>query len=105
MKDFTESFSPVYKLTNDLQMRHVTLSDFYMQWLQAIRSVDSYKNNPLCPILSLALKNRLKKLQDNKLFAAAIFLDPRFNFLGSSVFSSADEKESVQVIVRICVNV
>ncbi|XP_065073639.1 uncharacterized protein LOC135697730 [Ochlerotatus camptorhynchus] len=99
MKDFIEAFSPVYTLTNDLQMKHVTLSDFYMQWLQAIRSVESHNNNPLCPSLSLALKNRLKKLQENKLFLAAVFLDPRFNFLGSSIFPSADDKESVQSFI------
>lgn len=79
-------------------MKHVTLSDFYMQWLQAIRSVDSCKTNILSPSLTLALKNRLKKLQDSKLFLAAVFLDPRFNFLGSNFFTSAEEKQSVQVI-------
>lgn len=102
MKDFVEAFAPVHKLTNDLQLKHVPLSDFYMEWLQAIRSVESNKDNPLCSSLSQALKNRLKKLQENELFRAALLLDPRFNFPGSNVFSSADEKESVQVSLQTC---
>lgn len=97
MKDFVGAFSPVHKLTMELQLKHVTLSDFYMHWLQAIRSVESNKSNPLCFNLAQALKSRLKKLQENKLFLAALLLDPRFNFPGSNVFASADERESVQV--------
>nr|XP_029711416.1 uncharacterized protein LOC115256668 [Aedes albopictus] len=99
MKDFVGAFSPVHKLTMELQLKHVTLSDFYMHWLQAIRSVESNKSNPLCFNLAQALKSRLKKLQENKLFLAALLLDPRFNFPGSNVFASADERESVQKFI------
>lgn len=97
MKNFVSAFEPVYKLTKSLQGKHVPLSEFYMQWLQATFTVESQKNNPLTVPLVQALKNRLQKLLENMAFKAALYLDPRFNFPGSTIFDPS-EKKAIQVI-------
>lgn len=90
------AFGPVYKLTQTLQKKHVSLNEFYLQWLKTIYEVEKV-DSPFSKPLSLALKERLKKLTENYAFKAAIFLDPRLNFPGSTIFKTGDEKESVQV--------
>lgn len=98
MKNYISAFKPVYKLTKNLQNKHVPLSEFYIQWLQATLMVERETDNPLSSALAQALQNRLKKLLDNMAFKAAVYLDPRFNFPGSTVFGTAEEKEAIQVI-------
>ncbi|XP_065079200.1 uncharacterized protein LOC135702131 [Ochlerotatus camptorhynchus] len=96
MKNYLSAFKPVYKLTKNLQNKHVPLSEFYIQWLQATLMVESETDNPLSIALAQALQNRLKKLLENMAFKAAVYLDPRFNFPGSTVFGAAAEKEAIQ---------
>lgn len=97
MKDFVEVLAPVHKLTNDLQLKHVPLSGFYMEWLQTIRSVESNKNNPLCSSLSQAFKNRLKKNFKRTMFYVSLFC-----LILGSIFLGQQTKKSVQVDFQTC---
>lgn len=96
MKNFVNAFEPVYELTKTLQKKHVPLNEFYLQWLRTIYEVEKI-DSPYAKPLSQALKDRLKKLTESIGFKASIYMDPRLNFPGSTVFTTGDEKESVQV--------
>ncbi|XP_058833273.1 uncharacterized protein LOC131691089 [Topomyia yanbarensis] len=97
MKNFVAAFTPVYKLTKQLQNHHVALNDFYIQWLNIMRTIENEIHNPFCEPLLQAIKNRLAKMKENMAFKASLFLDPRFNFSGSTLFPSVEERNAVQV--------
>ncbi|XP_040164776.1 uncharacterized protein LOC120901133 [Anopheles arabiensis] len=45
--------------------------------------------------------NRLNLLKDSQLFRAALYLDPRFNFLDSKVFSLEEKESTQEYLMRI----
>ncbi|XP_055613891.1 uncharacterized protein LOC129760282 [Uranotaenia lowii] len=96
MHDFVNAFRHIHKLIKDMQRRHLGLSDFYILWIGAMVQVEQSKESNLFsgPLLK-ALNERLKNLMENEVVQAAIYLDPRLNFLGSHIFS-ASEKVHVQ---------
>lgn len=96
IKEYEEAFRPFYKVTKLMQTLHQSFSEFYIQWLNGVRELKLLKNNRFVTPLSNGLMNRLNLLKDSQLFRAALYLDPRFNFLDSKVFS-LEEKESTQV--------
>lgn len=97
IENFVEAFHPVYDCTISMQDKHVGLSDFYMQWINATRKVNVVQNH-MAKLLCETLTERLENLKQNMPFRAAILLDPRFNFLNSSVFT-AEEKEDIRVSI------
>lgn len=74
----------------------MSLPDFYMAWLMATSEVQRVKENPFVPDLMQSLKKRLDALRHSRAFKMALFLDPRFNYHGSKLFTG-DEKEEIQV--------
>lgn len=97
MKDYYDATKPLYECTIKMQSAHYPLSQFYLDWLIAIKQVKTLKDNAFSKVLEASLNNRLEKLCENLVFKAALYLDPRINFLGSNVFSDAAEKEEIQV--------
>lgn len=86
----------MFVLTTRLQKNHVPLSQFYIEWLTCMAKLKVLKNNSLANKLLKAMESRLLKLSTNMAFKACLYLDPRFNYLGSKRISSED-KEAVQV--------
>uniref|UniRef100_A0A182PWP2 Uncharacterized protein n=1 Tax=Anopheles epiroticus TaxID=199890 RepID=A0A182PWP2_9DIPT len=86
LKEYEEAFRPFYIATKLMQTQHQPFSEFYMQWLNGIRELSKLKNNRFVSLLSNGLMHRLKLLKENQLFRAALYLDPRFNFLDSKEF-------------------
>ncbi|XP_055551209.1 uncharacterized protein LOC129733684 [Wyeomyia smithii] len=78
-----------------MQETHVSLSDFYMAWLMATSEIKKVKNNPFVASILTSLNKRLATLRESRAFKMALFLDPRFNYRGSTVFT-AEEKEEIQ---------
>lgn len=99
MANFVSAFKPVYELTKKMQEKHCSLNDFYISWLRATCSIEKDVENPFCVPLVNALNNRLNLLMENMAFKAAIFLDPRLNFLGSRIFATLEEKDAVMVTI------
>ncbi|XP_058811374.1 uncharacterized protein LOC131676274 [Topomyia yanbarensis] len=95
IEKYVDAFKPVYICTKNMQATHVSLPDFYMGWLLAISEVQKIENNTFVPELVEALTNRLNNLRDSRAFKMALYLDPRFNYLGSKIFTG-DEKDQVQ---------
>lgn len=80
-----------------MQSEHVSLPDFYLQWLMAVMEVSKLAQNPFAAPLTGALTKRLENLKTSRAFKMALYLDPRLNYMGSKLFS-VEEKELVQVI-------
>lgn len=94
---FCEAFEPMFILTLQLQKNHVPLSQFYIDWLTCMAKLKTIKSNTLAKKLMKAMELRIQKLSTNMAFKACLYLDPRFNYIGSKRISSED-KEAVQVI-------
>lgn len=94
--EYERAFRPCYVCTNKLQGDGVGLSDFYMEWLLAIASLEKMSGNRFSEKLAATLRSRLELLKENRAFKMALYLDPRFNFVGSTIFKP-DEKEEIQV--------
>lgn len=99
---FCQAFEPMFNLTIRLQKTHVPLSQFYTEWLvcQAHLSAVSGCGNKLAKKLLSAMQERIIKLSSNAAFKACLYVDPRYNFLGSGRLS-ADDKSEAQVHLRI----
>ncbi|XP_058817285.1 uncharacterized protein LOC131680588 [Topomyia yanbarensis] len=96
MKEYEAAFKPLYVTTKLMQLNHQTFSDFYLQWLLAIKDIKTLANNRFSEPLLESLNRRIAVLKENMAFKSALYLDPRFNFLHSTVFTP-DENNNVQV--------
>ncbi|XP_058817764.1 uncharacterized protein LOC131681073 [Topomyia yanbarensis] len=95
---FCDAFEPLFYLTLRSQKDHVPVSQFYADWLlcQAqLNAVNQSQNNVLARKLLVAMDKRSKILRTSMPFKACLYIDPRFNFLGSNRLS-ADEKIEIQ---------
>ncbi|XP_058827056.1 uncharacterized protein LOC131687012 [Topomyia yanbarensis] len=78
----------------------MSLNDFYMEWLMTIREVRKVENNPYTLDLATSLTRRLTNLKCSMAFKMALYMDPRFSYINSTLFA-AEEKEQIQrFIVR-----
>ncbi|XP_065090374.1 uncharacterized protein LOC135711433 [Ochlerotatus camptorhynchus] len=92
---YYDAFKPLYICTKKMQESHVSLSDFYMAWLMATSEVQKVTDNPFVPALIQSLRTRLDALRHSRAFKMGLFLDPRFNYHASKLFTG-DEKEEIQ---------
>ncbi|XP_065074186.1 uncharacterized protein LOC135698221 [Ochlerotatus camptorhynchus] len=95
---YEQAFKPLYVLTKDMQAEHVSLSDFYLQWIIATQKVKQTEPNPFAGVLVVSMNNRLRNLQNSRAFKMALYLDPRLNYAGSKLFSN-EEKEEIQAYI------
>ncbi|XP_062549750.1 uncharacterized protein LOC134214377 [Armigeres subalbatus] len=101
IKEYEEAFRSFYTATKLMQSQHQPFSEFYMLWLNGIQELTKLKNNRFVTPLTSASLNRLKKLKENQLFRAALYLDPRFNFLVSKILSTEEKEQSQEYLIRI----
>ncbi|XP_055542372.1 uncharacterized protein LOC129728034 [Wyeomyia smithii] len=101
MKEYIAAFTPVYNIIMMMQNEHHPFPDFYMQWLVAIKKVRSLSDNYISKPLVEALTKRLGDLKENIVFKVALYLDPRFNYLNSAVFTNAEKIEIQNYIIDL----
>lgn len=95
IEKFCSAFEPLFELTLMLQKEHVPLSQFYVYWLVSQAKLDTIKEgNTMAAKLLKSMQNRIQKLSSTKVFKASLYLDPRFNFVGSKRQSPDDKKEA-----------
>lgn len=113
VEHFVEAFLPVHICTKRMQERHVSLTDFYIEWLDVMRKVGGLADtNRFKDQLMGALQTRLDALKNNILFKAAAFLDPRINFEGSKALTPEDKAEvevrcnlfKLMIVILCCLN-
>lgn len=74
----------------------MSLPDFYLAWLMTLSEIRKLQANPFSARLVESLTGRLENLKASRAFQAALYLDPRLNFLNSKLFND-DEKLTIQV--------
>ncbi|XP_055534133.1 uncharacterized protein LOC129723755 [Wyeomyia smithii] len=101
MHDYQSAFKPLYVCTKTMQEGHVTLPDFYKQWLMAPSEVKKLSGNQFAAPLYESLMKRLTSLRNSRAFKMALYLDPRFNFCGSRFFTASEREEIQGYIVSL----
>lgn len=91
---FLESFKPIVDTALMLQTdKHLTMGDFYREWLLCELEMEELSNsNELALYLLEALRKHKKDFFENASFLSAIYLDPRFCYMGS-MFLNDTQKE------------
>jgi hypothetical protein len=56
---------------------------FFLIWLQTKLSLIDLEENNLAELILTKMENRIKKLFENDIFCACLFIDPRINYDGS----------------------
>ena len=101
--EFIENFVKVFKsaaeTTDKLEAGNLTMGDLYLNWLECEITVeeDVLDGGELKTDFLEALKNRRKILFESQSFLAAIYMDPRINFLYSG-YISAENRKIAEVI-------
>lgn len=95
--EFTDAFEPIYICSKRVQAVDCGLSDMYCFWMRAVFTLKELpnKNRFKTPLLD-AMEKRERALTNNMAFKNAMFMDPRFNYAGSTYFKP-DESDSAVV--------
>ncbi|XP_055527414.1 uncharacterized protein LOC129720028 [Wyeomyia smithii] len=101
IRDYRNALHPIYVCTKEMQAKHMPLSEFYVRWLQCMMEVDQQPTNELAESLAASLNVRLQQLQQNLPFKAAVLIDPRLNYLSSSVLSPEEKQEARKFLTDI----
>lgn len=98
MRDHEAAFLPLHKMVKQMQQAHQPFSEFYMQWLIAIKDLRRLTLNRFSKPVTDSLTMLLGSFKQNMVFNAALYLDPRFNYFKSAVFTP-ELKEEVQTYI------
>lgn len=94
LHDYKNALQPVYIATKALQEAHVPLGDFYIHWLRCMMEVLQQPTNELAKALSESLQTRLHQLKQNLAFKGALLVDPRFNYVSSTILTPEEKAET-----------
>ncbi|XP_054743050.1 uncharacterized protein LOC129247775 [Anastrepha obliqua] len=91
---FLEAFKPLRDRSNKLHSEQYIVGDFYRDLMCCELDLDELvqKGNFYAQLLVEALKTKKENIVKNEAFLAALYVDPRFNFLGTP-FLPEDKKE------------
>ncbi|XP_020296931.1 zinc finger BED domain-containing protein DAYSLEEPER-like, partial [Pseudomyrmex gracilis] len=96
IEKFVMALKPLKQCTLELQKEQYVLENFYRDWLTCeLELEDMIPSNPYAVSLRAAMEDRKKKLLSNNAFVAAFYIDPRFNFNGSSILSKEQKQTAV----------
>lgn len=94
---FIQTFKPLVECTHKLQGEQYVIGDFYRDWLscelELLELVEA--NNDYALTLVNSVKYRKDMFLQNEAFLAAIYVDPRFNFLHSPYFNKTQKYKAV----------
>lgn len=93
---YVEAFKPLYDCTIAIQKLNCTLSDFFGHWMTAYGQVASVQSNMFVKTILESMEKREAYLFSNYAMQAALYVDPRFSFRGSGLFSP-QQKENIVV--------
>ncbi|XP_062549817.1 uncharacterized protein LOC134214469 [Armigeres subalbatus] len=98
---FSRALEPLFFLSVSLQQKHVPLSEFYTQWLICQAHLNAMKDNSVALKLLKAMEKRLSKLIGTIQFKASLYLDPRFNYIGSNRISISDKEAAQRFLLKL----
>ena len=86
ISNFLEAFKPIHHLTLSLQLEQLTMGDMYKEWLKCKLFLAKIRG-PFGAAVLDKMENRMKKIISITALLSAMFLDPRYNYIGSSHFT------------------
>ncbi|XP_017465255.1 PREDICTED: uncharacterized protein LOC108358437 isoform X2 [Rhagoletis zephyria] len=94
LSTYLEAFKPLRNCSSKLQSEQYIVGDFYRDLMCCELELDELMQNGnfYAQLLTEALKNRKEELLNKEAFLAALYVDPRFNFIGSP-FLTDDKKQ------------
>ncbi|XP_050093968.1 uncharacterized protein LOC126576706 [Anopheles aquasalis] len=101
LKEYCTVFEPVYCATVRLQNESLTMGDFFFIWLDCLMTVEEIANSQMASTLVAAMKNRQTLLVEGKPFLAALYLDPRINYVQSDLMSDEQKKIGLQHLLQL----
>lgn len=97
IEQFVAAFYHVYVCTLEFQAANYSIGDFICSWMKMKLNL-SKVNNEMAKSITAKMEIRQKKLLDNDVVRAALYIDQRFNFAGSnSKYLSIDDKKIAEV--------
>lgn len=99
IESFCVAFKPISELTLKLQKEDYVIGDFFRDWLLCELDLKQISDEDNCAAeLIKAMDMRKKQLFVNDAFLAGIYIDPRFNFKGSTILT---EEQKQKALVRL----
>lgn len=93
IKEYVQVFHPVYRATIRLQNESLTMGDFFFIWLECVMELEEMTGSELANSMTAAMKKRQEVMFEGKAFLAALYLDPRINYLKTDFLT--DEQKNV----------
>ena len=93
---FEVSFKPVVDTAVQLQSNQFIMGDLYREWLACECELEELAStNEIALYLLQSLRMRKSHLFENATFLAALYLDPRFCYMGSMHFNDKQKKMAI----------
>ncbi|XP_017465256.1 PREDICTED: uncharacterized protein LOC108358437 isoform X3 [Rhagoletis zephyria] len=102
LSTYLEAFKPLWNCTSKLQSEQYIVGDFYRDLMCCELELDELmqKGNFYAQLLVEALKNRKEELLKSEAFLAALYVDPRFNFIGSPFLNDDNKQIAVKHLLK-----
>lgn len=101
MRDHEAAFLPLRKMLKQMQHGHQPFSEFYMQWLIVIKDLRRLSQNRFSKPVTDSLTAHLASFKQDMVFNAALYLDPRYNYFKSAVFTPELKEEIQSYIITL----
>ncbi|XP_036327591.1 uncharacterized protein LOC118740200 [Rhagoletis pomonella] len=99
IQNFVAAFKPVAECTKSLQTENYVIGDFYRDWLLCETKLETMPNNIFASALLQAMQLRNENFWYNNTFVAALYIDPRFNYMDSPFFNESRRKQAVSHLI------
>lgn len=98
---YVHAFEPLYDATIAIQREQCTLGDFFGQWLTVTGKLEMMPSNMFRDAILHSMKSREKRLLNNYAVQAALYVDPRFSFNGSSLFGKHQKENIIAYLMEV----
>lgn len=90
-----KAFSPLMEFLKNVQKDNCISGDFYRELLECELALEENQNCEYAGVMLTFLRKRKRDLLKSEKFAAAIYLDPRFNYANSTFLNDEQKEEAL----------
>lgn len=101
IKEYVRVFEPVSYATLRLQNKSLTIGDFFFIWIDCLLQLEEMTNSKMASALVAAMKKRQEVMFAGKSFLAALYLDPRINYLESEFLTDEQKNIGLQHLMKL----
>lgn len=100
--EYYEAFRPLYDSLTRVQALTCTLSEFYLEWMNVRGKVIQLSDsNRFKKGILKSMDKRHEVIFKNKAYRAALYMDPRLMYNGSTMFTIAEREEIIAYLASI----